>query len=740
MKTRQISKVMKSLLSATIILIIVAANVMMFYKYLDQKILAESDKKLVDSSREEIKNRTELTDVQKIIDSFLNSISKNELKFSPLFFVRDNNISLTHKIADSKIQIIITTPLKQQLFEEVRFNQPGEGMERVRNYCKEHFGIVLSNQQVGDFFIISRIADTYANDKSSTTQVTTLYDEDGLKVEFSKPGYHLPRQLIINRSGSENRIQLGYDLYDYHITDLDGDGLKEIILCGSKCPPQSPLTCWSNRDVYTSDYSYLSVFTETGDIKKTGRKRLNFINYYGTHPKFLHFAADSLLFVGFYGNEEQNWENMNIVNLRNGRLKDLGITYEDIIGFFTENDRPGFVRSIGGNQYEKVVIDESYNLQVLYRKQHNFGFSDYIQNQIKLSKRVLSIYFPPVTIVDEKGETLFQYKESVGYEKISESSIKLLFPQAEKYERIIFKSKYQLDSDFFRIFLVEITLLILLVSYLRWRRVTNPPRNYLRDTIYFGFLHHIRLYGHIKRQVDIPQRFFFSSNKVTALLKSISNNYSERNVRFFFPFEMHIYELEPDSELNIIQEIAHDLKNEILSLKLIMKKQGEVVENSLDNSFRKLRDIVNLSRSPNLEKSSMNSIVKSIILRMSGHPHYEKLQLNLTDDRLINVDKNLLETALDNYITNAFEAINEAGYIKVETVTKDNQHRIIIENSLTELHQLDKLGTLGYSTKTNGSGCGLIISRRIIEKFGGFVNLEIDQEKMIFRIEIGLMV
>ncbi|MBI5584362.1 MAG: hypothetical protein HY892_11100 [Deltaproteobacteria bacterium] len=185
--------------------------------------------------------------------------------------------------------------------------------------------------------------------------------------------------------------------------------------------------------------------------------------------------------------------------------------------------------------------------------------------------------------------------------------------------------------------------------------------------------------------------------------------------------------------------VAHELKNPIVTIGAhILRMQRRLMpddphQERLSLIFREcqrvellLKDMVHFARPMhlNLEPTDINLLIKKI-LEVVG-PQAEKMQIQLSsnlegDLPLLPVDQTRLTQVIYNLILNAIQACPSGGLILVETSRKRHQVQIEVADSGcgVEPEFRQKIFHPFFSTKKEGSGMGLAISRRIVELHQG---------------------
>lgn len=93
---------------------------------------------------------------------------------------------------------------------------------------------------------------------------------------------------------------------------------------------------------------------------------------------------------------------------------------------------------------------------------------------------------------------------------------------------------------------------------------------------------------------------------------------------------------------------------------------------------------------------------------------------------LVSIDRNLFRQAVLNILINARQAMPSGGELSVRTYAADGRE-VGLEIADTgigiEAQELDRIFTVFYSTKKDGTGLGLPIAKRIIEELDGHIDV-----------------
>ena len=107
------------------------------------------------------------------------------------------------------------------------------------------------------------------------------------------------------------------------------------------------------------------------------------------------------------------------------------------------------------------------------------------------------------------------------------------------------------------------------------------------------------------------------------------------------------------------------------------------------------------------------------------------LRFDVRDGLRIEGNSSRFKQAIINFIKNGIEAMEDGGEITVRAYRDDRQAGIRIRDTGSGMdeEQIAKLGTPYYSTKTKGTGLGLMVTFRIIEAMNGTIHFESETGK-----------
>lgn len=212
--------------------------------------------------------------------------------------------------------------------------------------------------------------------------------------------------------------------------------------------------------------------------------------------------------------------------------------------------------------------------------------------------------------------------------------------------------------------------------------------------------------------------------------------------------ELHDQEMRRASQLATVGElasgVAHELKNplvgalnglDLLAQRLRREPDAdgilEKVRSQLQRIDSALRDLLTYARpkQPRLARTDPAHLVDRVVSLV--HPQAEAAGVRIearTDCPVprIHVDPEQMTDAMVNLSLNAIQAMEPGGLLTIGTYCADEQVRIAVSDTGPgiEEDQLELIFRPFYTTKHRGTGLGLAIARGIVERHGGYVEVE----------------
>lgn len=228
---------------------------------------------------------------------------------------------------------------------------------------------------------------------------------------------------------------------------------------------------------------------------------------------------------------------------------------------------------------------------------------------------------------------------------------------------------------------------------------------------------------------------------------------------FICEFIMEVTEIKKESSLRterlgamgeLSARVAHDLRNPLGVIKNAveltemtlkdttdekMKKRITVIKNAAEKMSRQINDVLDFvrTRPPQLQNNSISAILNSALKNMKT----ENIKITKPDnDVTIQCDSKQLEVAFGNLITNSIQAIEDKGEIKIRVIENDNEVKIEVEDSGPGIPEDDiqRIFDPLFTTKSSGTGLGLVSSKNIVEQHGGTISVK--NNPTIFEIKL----
>jgi signal transduction histidine kinase len=198
--------------------------------------------------------------------------------------------------------------------------------------------------------------------------------------------------------------------------------------------------------------------------------------------------------------------------------------------------------------------------------------------------------------------------------------------------------------------------------------------------------------------------------------------------------------------------MAHEVKNPLHALGInldVLKtkvqkgkpkkdvlKHSEILEHEIDHLQEVIQGFLSYVRPgvPRKERLKINNLIKDVCEMVAPEAEKSKISIetrlgkNLSD---ILIDRGQFQQALHNLLINALHATGAGGKVSIRSWAKRKKVLVSIKDTGTGIakEQLQQIFDLYFTTKKNGTGLGLPISKRIVEANGGQMQLDSKLDK-----------
>ncbi len=221
---------------------------------------------------------------------------------------------------------------------------------------------------------------------------------------------------------------------------------------------------------------------------------------------------------------------------------------------------------------------------------------------------------------------------------------------------------------------------------------------------------------------------------------------------------------EKDAWINLMKVISHELLNSITPIRSICQNLEDLVEqdslsaedledvkHSVQTMLRRsdhLQKFVEGYRklamlpSPKKEKTALQQVVENCIQVMNPLLRKNNIEVtnSVTQNYLINIDSQQIEQVLINLLTNSINALENSNLKQISISAEAKNNRIFIKVSDSgkgiEKEIEEKIFLPFFTTRPEGAGIGLTLSKNVIEAHGGYISHKNENEKTVFEISL----
>jgi two-component system nitrogen regulation sensor histidine kinase NtrY len=219
---------------------------------------------------------------------------------------------------------------------------------------------------------------------------------------------------------------------------------------------------------------------------------------------------------------------------------------------------------------------------------------------------------------------------------------------------------------------------------------------------------------------------------------------------------------EKEAWINLMKVISHELLNSLTPIRSLSQNLHDLVQQKtlskedLDDmkssvatmlhrsdhlqqfveSYRKLA----MLPSPKKEKVDLLQLIEGSLQIMEPLFKREKIEIynTISFNRRLEIDKNQMEQVLINLLTNSIYALLDKKEKQITISAEVKEKRVFITITDTgngiETEIKDKIFLPFFTTRKEGAGIGLTLSKSIVEAHGGYLSFQNENEKTSFVI------
>jgi two-component system nitrogen regulation sensor histidine kinase NtrY len=270
-------------------------------------------------------------------------------------------------------------------------------------------------------------------------------------------------------------------------------------------------------------------------------------------------------------------------------------------------------------------------------------------------------------------------------------------------------------------------------------------------------------------------KWYYLKNQLPSLCKIIEeNNFNEMKNSKSTTYNNEYYVIlldsiqsvvekkEKDAWINLMKVISHELLNSLTPIQSLTQNLNDIIQQetltlediedikqsvyTMQNRSNHLRDFIESYRklamlpTPKKEKIQLKNIVDNCLDIMQPLFKTNTITVinNIQFNRWLHVDKNQIEQVLINLLTNSIYALanNIEKTIHLDAEIKEKRLFITITDNGNGIESdiQDKIFLPFFTTRKDGAGIGLTLSKNIIEAHGGYLAFENKENKTKFTI------
>lgn len=221
-------------------------------------------------------------------------------------------------------------------------------------------------------------------------------------------------------------------------------------------------------------------------------------------------------------------------------------------------------------------------------------------------------------------------------------------------------------------------------------------------------------------------------------------------------FENELMQLELNNILlEMAASISHEVRNPMTTvrgyLQLLRKKDEkcsafrnvfDIMIEELDRANELITEFLAIAqkRSYEIQTINLNDIIKKLFPLLQAEALMESkfIKMELDDIPKLPLNEAEIRQVIINLVKNAIDISPVNGFVKIKTENREEEKKVVLsvhdQGTGISPENMAKLGTPFFTTKENGTGLGLAVCYRIIERHQGSIEIETSPFGTVFKV------
>lgn len=185
--------------------------------------------------------------------------------------------------------------------------------------------------------------------------------------------------------------------------------------------------------------------------------------------------------------------------------------------------------------------------------------------------------------------------------------------------------------------------------------------------------------------------------------------------------------------LGVMNNAVYYLKTTLNDTEETTKEYLEIISSEIYNADKIVSDLLDFSRvkPAEREKTALSELVAQVLEKHQAPENVEVTAAIPPDLCTVFVDPGKIDQVLVNLVTNAYQAMTDAGRLTVRAREEQNKVSLSITDTGCGISKANMQNIFEplFTTKARGIGLGLAVSRSLVEASGGSIKVESEEGK-----------